>query len=424
MPRIWKIFAVLLAIASCMALAYIAVRAWSAPVRVAVPPVGEAGQKLLQDLGREIGSETSWITLQRVPVQDSLEAARALDSGAASVALVRSDIALPARGQTLANFRRDRVFLLAPAGSPLESFQNLKGRTVAILPGPPEDAAILDRVLRFYGLAPESVMRTPMEAGEVGPAIAQRKIAAVFVVGTPGPGRAADAFASIARATKKPPDVIGIDEAEALAKQDGRFEDSEIPQGSFGGATPRPEEAVTTLGVTWRLIASQSMSNMLAGEMTRRLFQAKARILATNSAAISIEAPDTDAPSYPVHPGARAYFDGEQPSLFDRFESMFWIGSALLGLLGSGATWLASRMRPADSADKLRRVATFISAVRVADAAELERLDDELDAVVERLVNEHRAGEMQPEDVALYALAVDNARLAITRRRAALAREG
>jgi hypothetical protein len=218
--------------------------------------------------------------------------------------------------------------------------------------------------------------------------------------------------------------VIGIDEAEALAKQDGRFEDSEIPQGSFGGATPRPEEAVTTLGVTWRLIASQSMSNMLAGEMTRRLFQAKARILATNSAAISIEAPDTDAPSYPVHPGARAYFDGEQPSLFDRFESMFWIGSALLGLLGSGATWLASRMRPADSADKLRRVATFISAVRVADAAELERLDDELDAVVERLVNEHRAGEMQPEDVALYALAVDNARLAITRRRAALAREG
>lgn len=402
MSRTLKILAVLIALASCAALAYMAARTWRAPLRIAVPPIGEGGQKLMQDLGREMGAESSWLSFQRLPVKNAVEASRAIDTGAADIALVRSDIALPAKGQTLVNFRNDRVFLLVPSDSTIDSFQKLKGRTIAVLPGLPEDEAVLDHVLRFYALAPDAVTRTQMAPALVGPA--------------------SDAFASIAKATKKPPEVIGIDEAEALAKQGGGFENTDIAQGSFGGATPQPEEAVTTLGVTWRLVASRSMSNMVAGEMARRILQAKTRMMATNPAASSIEAPDTEAPTYPIHPGARAYFGGEQPSMFDRFESLFWIGSALIGLLGSGVTWLVSRLRrPAEIEDRLRRVAHFITSVRKADEAELERLDDELDDVVARLVDEHRTGETPPDDVALYALAVDNARLAIARRRAALA---
>ncbi len=422
MSRTLKILAVLIALASCAALAYMAARTWRAPLRIAVPPIGEGGQKLMQDLGREMGAESSWLSFQRLPVKNAVEASRAIDTGAADIALVRSDIALPAKGQTLVNFRNDRVFLLVPSDSTIDSFQKLKGRTIAVLPGLPEDEAVLDHVLRFYALAPDAVTRTQMAPALVGPAIAQRRITAAFVVGLPGAAPASDAFASIAKATKKPPEVIGIDEAEALAKQGGGFENTDIAQGSFGGATPQPEEAVTTLGVTWRLVASRSMSNMVAGEMARRILQAKTRMMATNPAASSIEAPDTEAPTYPIHPGARAYFGGEQPSMFDRFESLFWIGSALIGLLGSGVTWLVSRLRrPAEIEDRLRRVAHFITSVRKADEAELERLDDELDDVVARLVDEHRTGETPPDDVALYALAVDNARLAIARRRAALA---
>jgi hypothetical protein len=127
--------------------------------------------------------------------------------------------------------------------------------------------------------------------------------------------------------------------AGAIAKRFGDVESGEIAQGAFGGASPRPEESLATIFVTYRLMARRTMPDLVAGEVARNLMLAKARL---SPLASRIETPDADEDTVPIHPGASAFYNDEQTSIFDRFESLFWMGSALLSIVGSLVAWALS----------------------------------------------------------------------------------
>ncbi len=76
-------------------------------------------------------------------------------------------------------------------------------------------------------------------------------------------------------------------------------------------------------------MARRTMPDLIAGEVARNLMLAKARLLSTSPLASRIEAPDADEDTVPIHPGASAFYNDEQTSIFDRFESLFWMGTAL-----------------------------------------------------------------------------------------------
>jgi ABC-type nitrate/sulfonate/bicarbonate transport system substrate-binding protein len=124
---------------------------------------------------------------------------------------VRSDMLPGTDGQTIAILRRDVVALIAPAHSPVETVGHLAGKTIGLVQGPASDERILDQMLEYYQVPISSVHRVVLAPGEIGPALRQKRIAAVFAVGPTGPGPLTDVVTAVVKASKGAPEIIELE---------------------------------------------------------------------------------------------------------------------------------------------------------------------------------------------------------------------
>lgn len=419
--KIIRVLAVVILAAAAVALAWQYSRDW-ATLRAAAPPLGPVGQQMLQDLARESAKESTWLSMRRIRVDDAVAAAAAIEKNESDIAIVRSDVAMPRNGRSIAIFQTLHAVLIVPPRSPIEDFRGLKDRTVAIAPGDQANEKLLDLILDHYGIPRDLVRRAHMKPGDVGAALQQRKIAAAFIVGSLG-GAALQTFQSVQKAMKGPPKVIGVEDAEAVRSRAIGVVATEVTKGAFGGSPVQPEEDLTTIGVTIRFVAPARMPPMVAGELTRVLFEGKAKALAGNPQMREMTAPDSDDRDYPIHPAAQAYFDGEAPTFMERFESFFWIGWGIVGLVGSIIGWVLSKVRKQESPAEahFKNLVNFMGEVRSADLKQLDDLQARVDRAV-GLLFEQRDG-MSADVIAVYSVAIDYARGLIADRRARLLQE-
>jgi hypothetical protein len=138
-----------------------------------------------------------------------------------------------------------------------------------------------------------------------------------------------------------------------------------------------------------------------------------------------IEAPATDKDaSVAVHPGAAAYYDGEQKTFFDRYGDMvYWI-VMLLSLVGSAGAALAGYAKAGDRNKKLvllNQLLDLMKSARQADSvATLDQLEAEADQILASAVVDAEKNDLDQSAMAAYSLALDQLRAAIADRRAAL----
>ena len=110
-----------------------------------------------------------------------------------------------------------------------------------------------------------------------------------------------------------------------------------------------------------------------------------------------MSAPDTDKDALiPVHPGAAAYFDGDEKSIFDKYGDQFFYGSMLLGSLMSllAATWKFMTQDPAPTAKgPSMQIYALIADVNAArNEAELTAIEYKInDLLKDELENTRRA---------------------------------
>jgi TRAP-type uncharacterized transport system substrate-binding protein len=415
---------IILLVAAAAVLAVQYALTW-ATLRAAVPPLGPIGQRMLQDLAREGAKESKWLSMQRVAVSDMAAASAAIEKREVDVALVRSDVALPRNGRSIAVFQTMYAFLIVPPRSQIEDFKGLKDRVVAVVPGDAANEKLLDLLLDHYGVPRASVQRQSMTAEEVGPAMQQRKVSAAFVIGPLG-GVSFQTFQSIQKSMKGVPTVLGVEDAEAVRRLSTGIDAAEVSKGAFGGTPAQPEEDLTTIGVTIRMVVPASQSSIIAGELTRVLFEGKAKALAGNPQMRELQQPNAEEKDYPIHPAAQTYFDGETPTFMERLETLFWIGSAVLGLLASLFGWLLSKVRAKRRSEletQLDNLTAFVADVRKADPQQLDDLQHRLDAVVVTLFDQRESEEVSADAVTIYSIAINYARGAIAERRAQLGQE-
>lgn len=343
-------------------------------VRIAVPRDSE-DQALLAAAGLEFIRNKESVRLKLVPVDNLAESSRAVEEGRADLAIVRTDVAMPANGQTLLIMRRNAAVLVAPAASELDGIEHLSGRTVGILQTEPgeksDDQHLLDTALAQYDVPPASVRRISLTPGELSQAVESNEIDAVLAVGVPGSERLTQAVNTIAAAGRGAPVFLPVSEAKAIAQRSPAFEGVEVMRGVFGGAQPKPSADFDTLGASTRLVARRSLGNDLAGALTRLLFAARPVVAAQVPIANRIEAPPTDkGAALPVHPGVLAFLDDEEEGFFDKYSDAFYIGAMCLSLLGTALATIAARLtrQPAAEADKiLRRLIELITEARRAE---------------------------------------------------------
>lgn len=224
---------------------------------------------------------------------------------------------------------------------------------------------------------------------------------------------------------KASPKILGIDEADAIHSRFPAFESIDVPAGAFKGRPPIPDDTVSTLAVTYRFVAPNTMFDIVAGAIAQSLFTAKARLMQVTPLAAQIEAPDTDEknPVLPIHPGVAAYLNNGEQSFFDEFQSYFYIGGMALSAIGSLVAILIGRLGRRKSNEELTEIDRLIGladrALRARELAEIEPLEAELNGIVGRFVKRNAGG----GENSAFAVAIAHARYAIDKQRAMVLKE-
>lgn len=395
-----------------------------ATLRMATGIMGPAAQRALSSVVAMATVAHPRVRFELVPVANLVESAKAMEDGKVDLAIVRSDVSPPTNGQTIAILRRDVIAVVLPPTSPIKDVPQLADKVIAIPEGPfaAYNSSALDTILSYFNVAPSAVKRVVLPLSQIGPAMHRRQVDAALAVGPIGPGEAVDVVAAVARTTRGAPEILAIDEAEAIAQRFPAFESIDVPEGAFKGHPVTPGDKITGLAVTYRFVAPVRMLNVVAGLIGRSLFRAKAKLTTVSPLASHIEAPDPDDknPILPVHPGVAAYLNSGDQSFFDALEQYLYVVGIPLSFVGSLMAVLIGllRNRKLEAAQQqVYRVLVIADAARTADWSELETLEGEFHAIVASFVNRLAEGDSDAGQLPVSSLAIDHARRAIERRR-------
>ena len=344
--------------------------------------------------------------------------------------MLRGDAALSSSAQTLVILHRNPMLVLAPAGSKIQRIADLRGKKIGIVHQLAHSQSIdhlVEVILTHYDIPRQAATFVPLTLEEIGPAVASRKVDAIFAASGPLNGAAADVVTAVMGPTRKAPVFIPIGESAAIAKRDPALETSEVPHGAFGGDPPRPAETVDTVGVDVLLMARSTLRDDVAAEVTRLFFSDRGAIATLAPLANSIEAPSTDRGGpIPVHQGAVDYLDGNEKSFFEKYSDAFYISAMLLSVLGSAAATLASRFTkdPHEDAERLtEKLLTILQGAREAPThKDLDACERELDNVVAQMLADPKLRKLDAPAIHLVELAMTQTRRTLEERRQALAR--
>jgi TRAP transporter TAXI family solute receptor len=392
---------------------------------VAVGPADFDDAALISAFARKFIAGGAPVRFSIVPSSGPADAFERLKKGEAQLAVVRSDGNSSEQAQAVALLHTDPVVIVAPEKTGIESFGDLKGKTIGVV-GPPGANDSLLRTLRQHYRAPgESKTLAPVPL-EVSTAVRTRAVdALLFVVPTTRGVKLGESWASVRSASRRKLAFVSLDEAEALAAGNPAYESGEIEAGQFGGSPPLPEESVTTITVATYLVANRNVSADAITALTRTLFQERQAVAGEAPIANLIKAASTEKDAvYPIHPGAKVYYGGEETSLMERYGDWLFYGPMLLGALGSGLLVVLRFLGFRDDQDEtalLARIREVISSIKEAQtAAELDAIRAGVDGAVERLAESAARGEFDEQRTAVLSLAISYIDHLLGERRAAL----
>ncbi len=412
-------FPILAAALALVAIAILSFRFVETPraLKVAVGPKDGADATLIAAAAQRLKNDRASIQLAIRLVDSPAEAAKALQSGDADLAVICSDVAIPQDGATIAILHSDIAVLAAPRGSAITKPAALSGKRVGIFPASADNAALLDAVLAEYEIAAPNVAHVMLAADELTRAVADKKIDALFAVG-PMRGPSIDKAIAALMSGKRDPVLIPIDAAEGMAARGAAYQKIDLPNGFFPGAPPLPDDDFATLGIAVQLEARATLSDKIVGDLTKRLFDMRRSLEEQAPIAAAIEKPDGDKGSFAtVHPGAAAYYSDNEKSFIDLYGDWIYIGAMAFSGLGSAAAAMIGMTRARARKDALALIDQLIdlkqSAHQTLSLPRLVELDREIEALSTRGLQFARNHNFDEAGLAALRLAIDEARRAV-----------
>lgn len=210
----------------------------------------------------------------------------------------------PVPAASLAVLYSNYTHVVTTTASGIAALSDLRGKTVATGSPGSGTEVIAVRVLRAAGLDPDrDVTRQGLGATESAGALKDGKIAAFIWTG----GLPTAAIQDLAHSPGMTIRLIpSADVLPALKRDFGDlYFPLEIPAGVYRGV----DQPVSVVGVANVLVVNRSMSDDLALDITRLLFEKKAELVAIHPEAghLAIDTARTGSPA-PYHPGALRYY--------------------------------------------------------------------------------------------------------------------
>jgi TRAP-type uncharacterized transport system substrate-binding protein len=395
--------------------------------RVAVGNHGSNEQILIDAFAASLRDTKAGISIQPVFHDTQQSAADAFQMGKVPFAVVRPDIVLPNNGLTVAILREEALIFAAPAAPAarkISDIAELNGKRLALVDMGDPDRVLLNRVLSSYDLNEKDVRFIPTTATQIPQLVQSRQIDAIVFVAEPVSPDAGQIMRNYARAVGSEINILPVDNAQVLSLRMPVYTEIKIPMGAFGGRPKKPAEELSTIGVSYRLMASSRVDRQPVSEVTAQLFRLRSRIANATATINLLKAPDTESATsaaLPVHPGAVDYLNREQLTFMDRWGDWLWLGLFAGGGFTSVLAWLTNlfaRQKRKAVDDILEELSGLLAQARICPSHEaLEIVTMRLDEVVRQSIHYTRSGLTNTRTMSAMMLAIDSTRAAIDDRR-------
>ena len=395
-------------------------------LRVAVPRKSE-DSRLIGAFQQTFQQDSKNIRFTLVPVDDFAASAALLEKSEADVAVVRTDIAMPLKSQTLVILYREAAVLMTPHSSKITAVTALKGLKIGVIRGrvsAPGNSALLTKVLGQYNLPPGSFSIVEMAPEDMPKALQKKEVDAIFAVGVPQSPFLAETVKNFTNIDGAP-NFIPVSQADLMADHSPGIESLTVSAGTFGGAPARPPEDFDTASVSVRLMTTSAMPDSVASNILRHMFFERPQIAAIVPLASRLEAPATDkGQALPVHVGAAAFLDGNEQSFLDHYSDYIYLGAMFMSTLGSGLAAMSTRVglkRCRDVDLFLEQLLLMMKSAREAgDPASLAVIERQVDSIMASALHKDSINGLQGHRAMAFSLAMDNVRAAINDRRRTL----
>jgi TRAP transporter TAXI family solute receptor len=393
LPRWARLGAVLGVILFAAALGLFTYRYVTRPITLTVAAGSSDGEavRVMSAVAGKLASGSSNVRLKVIDAETALGAAEALSAGRADLAIVRSDLGNLSSASSVAVLTHAVVLLIAPAGSPVKTVEDLKGRTLGVIGGS-TNRHIAELLNRVFELGPPRMLIKDLAADAVRPAVQSKQVHAVLAVIPISERYIAGLRALLPPDGKRHPILIAIESAQAIAAIAKTYESYELPKGTFRGSPAIPDDDLTTLRIPVHLVAKRTLHNDTVGALARAMMESRRELTAEFPLAAQITAPSSDKdPTIPVHPGAKAYFEGEEKTFFDKYGDQMFYAILILGTLTSAlaAAWkFVSRGPEVPGGGLIERLNELTARIRSANSdKELEAIEDEINILLQAELN-------------------------------------
>ena len=299
-------------------------------------------------LASRLAATKAPVRLNLVETTTALEAADLFSSNKVDLAVVRGDVGDLSQAQAVVILAHAVVLLVAPPGSSIADVAGLKRVTVGVVGGE-MNRKVVSILTDEYDLGRANVTFRNLAPAETRRALETKEVRAILVV-VP----LAEKYLALLRGLfpqnpKSAPVLIPIEAAGAIAEKQRAYESFDVPKGTLRGSPAVPSDDLTTLRVSFYVVARKDLDNDLVGELTEALMKARRDLLGELPMLGQMTAPSTDSDAYlPVHPGAAAFYNGTQESFLDKWGNAIFLTPMIFGGLvvsAGGGLEIPSRWR-------------------------------------------------------------------------------
>ncbi|MBO4225559.1 TAXI family TRAP transporter solute-binding subunit [Bradyrhizobium neotropicale] len=308
---------------------------------IAVGSLDGEAPRVVSALASRLTEVNAPVRLKVVETTGALESANEFAAGKTDLAVVRGDVGDLSQAQAIVVLAQAVVLLVAPPGSSITDMSGLRRVTVGVVGGE-TNQKIVSVLTKEYALDRANVVFKNLALADTRRAVDSKEVRAVLFVIPMTEKYLSLVRGLFAQSGKAAPVLIPIDAAGAIAEKERAYESFDIPKGTLRGSPPIPADDVTTLKVSFYLVAKKSLDNDLVADFTQAFTSARRDLSGELPILAQMKAPDTDPGAYlPVHPGAAEFYNGTQQSFLDKWSNAIFLTPMALGALASilAAAW-------------------------------------------------------------------------------------
>ena len=391
--------------------------------------VGEANgpeARFAAKLAVMLKASSSRFQLKIIRSPDNAKALGAFDRKLADLAVLRTDVRIPPRARSLAILEHDLIMVISPGDKKIKSLAELKKKKIALLTSSSNNLAFVRHVLEIPESADATRLQLAPPNSTLDKLLASGGYGAVIAIDHASTIVKDKGFEQSAR--RAPFTVNAIDESTALSRRYPGITEETLATGLLSSTPQIPDDDLDTAGLQWLLVGQAALPASTAGELARTIYENKAELALDDGFASKIEPADVDKSAFvAAHQGVAEYINDTSKSFLERYSDLLYLGAAALSVIGSLFVALYTKVTRV-APEKAGELATAILDIgeRVVDVQTIEALDrlqDELEAVLRGAVIGLRDGTISSDGLDTFKLGYEFVRDEIGLRRESLKRQ-